>query len=175
MVELVKQNFKENKKYYERIEKNLRKEVSNEVPIEHVGSTAIPNVEFGKNIIDILVGAKDNEQFEQLKNILSDMGYAPSMKSKDDIYQFFSSTLEETKSGDVHIHLVIINTDRYSNFLALREYLLTHDDEAKKYSDFKVEILDLGNKDRREYKRVKSEYVTNLLNRARNWYKSQNE
>ena len=40
------------------------------------------------------------------------------------------------------------------------------------YSDFKIKILELGNRDRKEYKKTKSEYVTNLLNRSKDWYKN---
>ncbi len=172
MVELIKQNFIENKKIYQNVETKLRKRIETNIPINHVGSTAIPNIEYGKNIIDILIGAVNNLQFEKIKQILIEEGYVASQKSKDEIYQFFSSTASETGSGDVHIHLVIIDTERYKEFLILRDYLLSHDDEAKNYSDFKIKILELGNRDRKEYKKTKSEYVTNLLNRSKDWYKN---
>ena len=88
MVELEKQNFKENKKFYNKIEKELRKKLKIDIPIEQVGSTAIPDM-YGKNIMDILIGAKDNIEFEEVKNILENMNYVSSSKSKDEIYQFF--------------------------------------------------------------------------------------
>ena len=52
MVELEKQNYLENKKMYKEIESNLKKQLGEFVPIDHVGSTAIPDM-CGKNIIDI--------------------------------------------------------------------------------------------------------------------------
>ena len=52
MVELVRQNFKTNKKIYNETKHNLRKKLDKSISIEHVGSTAIPNM-YGKNIIDI--------------------------------------------------------------------------------------------------------------------------
>ena len=171
MVELVKQNFEENKKYYRTIENKLRDNIDKSIPIEHVGSTAIPEIEFGKNIIDILIGAADLNQFEEIKKILESDGYVASLKSRDNIYQFFSSTADESGSGDIHIHLVIMNTDRYNDFIILRDYLLMNSLEAKKYSDFKVKIINLMTTDRKEYKRIKSEYVSELLERARKWYK----
>lgn len=97
MVSLVKQNYNENKKLYEKVEKVLRSELDESVPINHVGSTAIPSIMYGKNIIDVLVGAKDKEQFEQIMDILVRDGYVPSQKSKDEIYQFFSSIAGETR------------------------------------------------------------------------------
>ena len=166
MVELKKQNYKKNKSLYNKIEKELRKSLDKSIPIDQVGSTVIPNM-YGKNIIDIVIGAKDDDEFENIKKILEKMNYAGRKKSQDSIYQFFASTEEETGSGDVHIHLVIKETERYLEFLILKQYLLDNALEAKKYLDFKKEIIKKGIEDRREYKRVKSEYVSSLLERAK--------
>lgn len=170
MVELKKQNFQKNKQLYNKIKKDLTKILDKNIPIDQVGSTAIPNM-YGKNIIDILIGAKDSSEFETIKNELEKMNYVGSKKSQDSIYQFFASTEEETGSGDVHIHLVLKDTERYLEFLILKQYLLNNPLEAKKYSDFKKEIIKKGIYDRREYKRIKSEYVSDLLERAKKAYK----
>lgn len=97
MISIVKQNYDENKKLYEKVENELRKKIDKNIPITHVGSTAIPNIKYGKNIIDILIGAKNQEQFERIFEILINEGYIASKKSKDDIYQFFSSIEGETR------------------------------------------------------------------------------
>ncbi len=162
MVYLVKQNYKENKKLYKRIEQNLRKVLLKNVQIEHVGSTAIPNM-YGKNIIDILIGVENNSEFENISNILEDNNYISSEKSKTDIYKFFASTSNETESGDIHIHLVIKNTQRFNDYIILRNYLLSNKKEAKNYSDLKRKLINDGVTDRKEYKKKKSEYVSNLL------------
>lgn len=167
MVELKKQNYRKNKELYNKIEKELRENLDKSIPIDQVGSTVIPNM-YGKNIIDILIGAIDEEEFDKITNILEKMNYVGSKKSKDLIYQFFASTEEETGDGDVHIHLVIKNTERYSEFLILRQYLLNNTEEAKNYSDFKRKIINSGIEDRIEYKKIKSEYVSELLKRAKN-------
>ncbi|MCR5422977.1 MAG: GrpB family protein [Bacilli bacterium] len=97
MIVLIKQNYYKNKELYNIIESNLRLKLDDSIPIHHVGSTSIPTIQYGKNIIDILIGAKDKEQFEQIKGVLENEGYVPSQKSKDEIYQFFSSIAEETR------------------------------------------------------------------------------
>ena len=74
-------------------------------------------------------------------------------------------------SGDIHIHLVILGTERYSEFLILRDYLLQNEEEAVNYSNLKKDIIDKGITDRREYKAIKSPYVTELLVRAKFFYK----
>lgn len=165
MVKIVKQDFEENKRRYNKLVKKLKIKLPNEVQITHIGSTAIPNM-YGKNIIDILIGVKDVNQFVEVGKILKDIGFIASAKNKDKDYQFFVSTSQETKEGDVHIHLSIINTNRYKEFILIKEYLLKNEDEAKKYSNFKREISK-DEIERKLYKRIKSEYVSELLERAK--------
>ena len=165
MVHLVRQNKKENLKIYHREVKKIRKVVGSSVPIDHVGSTCLPNM-YGKNIIDILIGAKDLLEMNKITKDIIDLGYFPG-KNRGDIYRFFASTEEETKSGDVHIHLAIISSDRYQDFLILKKYLLEHSNERKAYSDLKRELTKKGVTEREDYKKTKSEYVSSLLDRAR--------
>lgn len=167
MVELERQNKKFNTKIYNATLKELRKSIGKEIPIDHVGSTAIPNM-YGKNIIDILIGAKDETELENLTIKLKNLGYFPGKNSTGMIYRFFASTKEETKSGDIHIHLVIVDSQRYRDFLILKKYLLKNKEERKKYSDLKKKLIKDGYSVREDYKYIKSEYVNALLERARN-------
>ena len=166
MVELERQNKKENTKIYNNVCKSIKKVIGENIPINHVGSTAIPNM-YGKNIIDILVGVKNESEMELFTQKIKELGYFLGKNSNGLIYRFFANKKEETKKGDVHIHLVLIDSDRYRDFLILKKYLLTNKDERKKYSDLKKELIKNGNSMREDYKRIKSEYVSELLNRAR--------
>ena len=166
MVELVKQDYVKNKQIFNNIKNQLSQKLEERIEIQHVGSTAIENM-YGKNIIDIAIGVLDIEQFQRTKKVLEEMNYTASAKSFNGIYQFFASTKEESGSGDIHIHLVIYETARYQEFIILRDYLIENPDEVKAYSDFKLNIIDLGTTDRREYKRIKSEYVHDLIERAK--------
>lgn len=166
MVELVRQNLRINKKLYKHIEDELRQCLDKDIILEHVGSTVIPNM-FGKNIIDILIGVNNNEQLKKTIKILEEKGFVSSSKHHDNIYQFMSSTAKETHEGDIHLHLVIKNSERFNEFIILKQYLLNNKEEAKTYSDFKKKILKNGYEDRKEYKKIKSEYVSNLLKRAK--------
>ena len=166
MVTLERQNIKENTKRYNKEVKRIRKVIGGYYPINHVGSTAIPYM-IGKNIIDILIGISNNNEMEDLTIKLKQLGFYPGKKSNGKIYRFFASTEEETKSGDIHIHLVKIDSDRYKDFLILKEYLLKNKNERKAYANLKKEILKSGYNIREDYKTMKSKYVTDLLNRAR--------
>lgn len=166
MLELVRQNLKENRRLYSDLLQKLRTKINKAVPIEHVGSTAIPNM-YGKNIIDVLIGARDLKELVELSDIITSEGFYASKKGKDDVYRFFASTDEETKTGDIHIHLAILGTDRYKDFIILRNYLLNNKEEAKNYSKFKRELLKKGCNERKEYKKIKSNYVSKLITRAK--------
>ena len=166
MVELINQDFEVNKQKYNNVKAGLQQLLGEGVDIDHVGSTAIPDI-CGKNIIDVLVGADDLEDFQQKLDLISGQGYFASQNSKNEIYQFFASKQGETGDGDVHIHLVVKGTDRYEDFLKLRDYLLAFPKEAEAYSNHKKELIGLGVVDRKEYRRVKSEYVSAMIDRAR--------
>ena len=167
MVELEKQDFNTNKKLFTVVEYMLKSGVSQPIIIEHVGSTAIPNM-CGKNIIDVLVGVADTAAFSSVAQDLELLGFHPSTRSKTSEYQFFASSLDETKSGDTHIHLVIQDTDRYREFIILRDYLLAHPDEATAYANHKQYLLEHFGSDRTTYRNEKSTYVTNLITKAKN-------
>lgn len=166
MVEIVKQDYEYNKYLYNEKKEEIKTKIGNFFPINHVGSTAIPKI-YGKNIIDILIGVNNVLEMNQVTNILKELGYFAGENSTGNIYRFFANTKEETKSGDIHLHLVNIESDRYRDFLILKEYLLSNPEEAKKYSDIKKEITKQENVQRKDYKSLKSEYVDNLLKRAR--------
>ena len=171
MVELKPQDYTKNKQLYLKTEETLRAHLDKDTPISHVGSTAVPNI-VGKNIIDILVGAQNGEQFAKYSILLEEIGYFGSLKSKTEIYQFFASKESETGDGDVHIHLAVVGTDRYEDFITLRDYLLDNPQEAAAYSEHKKLLVGSGITNRQEYRKIKSEYVSALLNRARQNKKS---
>lgn len=169
MIKLIKQNYRKNKVLYKQIENQLRQQLGEQVTINHVGSTAIPKM-YGKNIIDILIGTINKNEFESIKQILSQNYYA-SKNSSTDIYQFFASKNSETGNGDIHLHLGIKNTQRYEEFLILRDYLLNNKEEVKAYIKIKKQLVKQGVIERKHYRQQKSEYVSKLIERAKNHIK----
>ena len=163
MVKLEEQNYNENKKKFKEIKQKLEDRINKNIEIIHVGSTSIPSIKYGKNIIDILIGAKDKKEFAEIVKILERLNYIPSDKSKTEEYQFFASTNEETKSGDIHIHLALKDTNRYKEFILLKEYFLENEKEAIAYSNFKQKLISTQTNNRAEYKKIKSECVTKII------------
>ena len=167
MVILEKQNYNENQKKFKEIKQKLEDRINKNIEITHVGSTSIPSIKYGKNIIDILIGAKDQKEFAEIAKILESINYISSDKSKTEEYQFFASTNKETKNGNIHIHLALKDTNRYKEFILLKEYLLENEKEAIAYSNFKQKLIEEKINDRKEYKRLKSEYVTKMIEKIK--------
>lgn len=165
MVELVKQNLKINKARFSKIKKKILDNIDANIIVEHVGSTAIPKM-YGKNILDVLVGVNNSDDFETAIKGLENIGFIGSEKSRSDEYMFFASDSAETHDGDIHIHIVLRGTKRIDDFLLLRDYLLSHPEEAKAYSNFKRKLIRDGVIDRKEYKHIKADYVSELIQRA---------
>ena len=163
MVTLEEQNYNENQKKFKEIKQKLEDKINKNIEIIHVGSTSIPSIKYGKTIIDILIGAKDKKEFAEIVKILERLNYIPSDKSKTEEYQFFASTNEETKSGDIHIHLALKDTNRYKEFILLKEYFLENEKESIAYSNFKQKLISTQTNNRAEYKKIKSEYVTKII------------
>ena len=134
------------------------------VVIEHVGSSSVGIG--GKNIVDILIGAKKKADFRKIRDILVCNGYYEGHDSHEDRL-FLASRPSETRAGDVHIHICLTGSPCYEDFLILRKYLLNHPTEAKLYYEKKKEFAFLARYDRKEYKKLKSSYVSELLDKAR--------
>ncbi len=143
--------------------------VGSDYSIHHVGSTAVSGLD-GKNIIDILISVKSIQELVYIKTILTDNGYFEGSQSNNEGYIFLASRKEETKEGDIHIHLALKGTRLHDDFLILRDYLKSNNDETLLYSAAKHIFAKRANNNRQKYKQYKSEYVDKLINRARAWY-----
>lgn len=167
-MKIVRQNYQNNRIIFNKTKKELKKIIKVDSIINHVGSTCIPNI-YGKNIIDILIGVISIEDLNIASQNLIDAGYFKG-KNSTKKYQFLASRKEETISGDIHLHLVVLNTPRYNNFLLLKNYLINNPKIAKEYSDYKKILSNKDHLNRKEYRKTKSIYVSRMISDARKYY-----
>ena len=154
---------------FARVKNKLALVLADGSQIRHVGSTAVLGLD-GKNILDILISAKDNEHMNELRDKLVAIGYFPSLnQSSRQDYIFLASRQEETGEGDIHIHLAVADTETHDTFLIIRDYLRSRNDEADQYSKIKYQYAKQANYDRSAYKKLKAAYVDELSQRARKW------
>ena len=165
----IKRSKKDISTVFTRVKNKLALVIADSSQIHHVGSTAVLGLD-GKNILDILISAKDSEHMNELRDKLVAIGYFPSLNpSSRQEYIFLASRQEETGEGDIHIHLAVANTETHDDFLIIRDYLRSHNDEANQYSKIKYQYVKQANYDRSAYKKLKAAYVDKLLQRARQW------
>lgn len=134
-----------------------------EAEIHHVGSTAIPGLG-GKGIIDIMIAIPDWGDKVSAGRKLIDLGFTHVHKEINN--RIFMSRVGDTVKNDVHIHLTYIGSTQYQNFLAFRDYLRAHPDEAKNYLAQKHQWLKSASGHRQFYTASKNDYIAQILSLA---------
>ena len=162
----IKGYHKELKERFEAEEERLRKVLGDDVVIEHVGSSAVGIG--GKNIVDILVGVKTTEDMVPVRDLLTVAGYREGHDTHPErIFMAFriddNGVDRETGEGDFHVHIVVKGSEEYERMLKLRDYLKSHPKKAQEYFEKKKVFAHEAGYDRKNYKALKSEYVSDLI------------
>ena len=74
----IKRSKKNISAVFTRVKNKLALVLADSPQIHHVGSTAVLGLD-GKNILDILISAKDSEHMNELRDKLIAIGYFPSL------------------------------------------------------------------------------------------------
>lgn len=139
------------KKEKERISSSL----TNALAIEHVGSTAIPNLG-GKGIIDIAISVHKKEM-EHASDILQKLGYQyrPTFSTPERFY--FIAYLPDLEEGTrrYHIHLTYPSSKEWNELIGFRDYLRAHPETAEEYANIKKQAAAVANQDGEQYRKMK--------------------
>jgi GrpB-like predicted nucleotidyltransferase (UPF0157 family) len=137
--------------------------------IEHVGSTAVPDLP-AKPIIDIQVSVRDIEEREAFVRPLERLGYlfAPDPDSPD--YHFFGKPRERPRR--YHVHVCVAGSGEEMRHLVVRDFLRSHSEEAAKYADLKRELARRTHQDRLAYIEGKEPFMRDLEQWAAAWSKA---
>jgi len=134
------------------------------VAIEHIGSTAIPDLE-AKPIIDILVGVQTAKDAERCIVPLAEIGY--EYRGEQGIagrFYFRKGT------GDVsthHLNIVETSSDFWRTHLLFRDYLRQHPEVAREYGKLKRELAEKHKGNRPAYTEAKAAFIQRVLQKAR--------
>lgn len=133
-----------------------------EYTIEHVGSTAVPNLD-AKPIIDIDIVFTESKTFQQIKAALEMIGYYHNGNQGIEDREVFK------RNGQLNI--AILDTIKHhlyicsSNSKALERHLLSRDFLRKnewariKYQQIKYELANKANQDQKAYAALKELHV----------------
>ena len=161
MVAIVRQNLMKNQRQFAVIKRRLSELLGDDVVIEHVGSTAVSGL-VGKNIIDILIGVRASSDVAMVSQRLVQAGWFVGQKCDVD-YCFLASRQEETVAGDVHLHLALVGSQRYRQFVEIRDFLRHNPDWRRRYKQVKCQLARELRADRVTYKQLKSQFVEQML------------
>ena len=132
--------------------------------IEHVGSTAVPEMP-AKPVVDIQVSVDDLE---------NEMSYAPAieslgvqLRSRDEDHRYFRPFAGRPR--EVHIHVCRAGGEWEVRHLLFRDYLRASPDARRDYLEAKVAAAARWPDDRMAYTDAKSEVIGKLMDEAERW------
>ena len=131
--------------------------------INHIGSTAIANIQ-AKQIIDILVEIAHDNDWQRVRETMEEAGYICMYVS--DIRMSFNKGYTPEgyaeKAFHVHFHTVGDNDE-----ILFRDYLIGNPTVAKEYEKLKLSLLPKYKNDRDGYTEAKTEFVRNIVGMAK--------
>ncbi|KND48825.1 MAG: hypothetical protein AB200_00095 [Parcubacteria bacterium C7867-005] len=138
--------------------------------IEHVGSTSIEGMK-AKPLIDVLVAVEKVEAFDKEKQAIVEAGYewgenyiAPNT------LLFFKLGPDGEKLENIHV--CEIESAKARQFIIMRDYLRTHPEKARDYSDLKQRNVELYPNDYPAYREAKTAFLNQLELEAYEWFKT---
>ena len=154
----------EGKKTCEKISRLLGDDITG---VEHVGSTSIRSI-CAKPIIDIAVAVRKFEDIRKHDELLAKNGI---VYRKEDIpgQLLYRSGDLDNNIVTHYIHVVLTDSDAWKNYLNFRDYMNMHKEDALKYEGLKKDLWKRYPDDRTAYVDGKSEFVNEMLNKAKIW------
>ena len=145
------------------------------VAVEHFGSTSVPGLS-AKPVIDMLVAVRSiGEAREKAVPALEAIGYAFWYDNPNPAHLFFVKGLPPNGPRTHHVHMIEMGAFRdpknetflFWDRLLFRDYLRAHPEEARRYETVKRDLAARFPDDREAYTDGKTEYVSGVMQKAR--------
>ena len=128
-------------------------------PIEHVGSTAIPNMP-AKPVIDIMAAVHNLEDSMSAIDALAEVGYCYFPYLPDKMHWFCKPS---PAFRTHHLHLVPIGSARWRDSLTFRDMLRREPALAAEYATLKGDLAKMYEFDREGYTAEKTPFIERVL------------
>ena len=151
--------FKKEKKI---LQKALGKMI---IDIQHVGSTAVPNLS-AKPIIDIAVAATGLSEKKVKKYIKPLKKLAYEYRGKDRPRERLFVKGSEDKRI-CHLHMVKFGGKSWKDYLLFRDYLRTHKKVAVEYAKLKAELAKKFSDNRKSYTSGKDKFIQGVFKKLK--------
>lgn len=131
----------------------------NIIDIQHVGSTAIHDIP-AKPILDIAVRLNSIQNMDI--NALKQLGYDYCGPRCDRSTYHLYVLRGANQISLRHIHSYDVNDHEFFQLIGFRDYLNSHPDVAKQYSELKKKLASLYSEDRIAYTKGKEDFIQNI-------------
>ena len=134
--------------------------------IEHVGSTAVPDLA-AKPVIDIMVGVSSLQDSPILVERLGDIGYeyVPELERHIPSRRYFRKKLGGRRTHQIHL-VERSNSEWWDRHVIFRDYLRAHPEVAEEYARLKYELSGRFREDREAYTGAKTAFISGCVRRA---------
>ncbi|MDO5506612.1 MAG: GrpB family protein [Pseudoxanthomonas suwonensis] len=130
--------------------------------IEHVGSTAVPELA-AKPIVDMLLGASRLEAVDAVLPVLAGLGYDYRPEHEDAFPDRRFLAWPMTRPRRFHLHGVRIGGEFWQSHLAFRDRLRADTGLAGEYGTLKQRLVQAFGDDRAGYTAAKSPFIQQVL------------
>jgi GrpB-like predicted nucleotidyltransferase (UPF0157 family)/GNAT superfamily N-acetyltransferase len=130
--------------------------------IEHIGSTAVPNLG-GKGIIDIAIACR-KEDMDRATIELQELGYEfrPAFSTADRLYFVIELPDPEEEKRRYHVHLTYPENREWKRFIEFRDYLRAHPEAAAEYAEMKKQAAHQANQIGAHYRKTKEPFLEKI-------------
>jgi GrpB-like predicted nucleotidyltransferase (UPF0157 family) len=134
--------------------------------IEHIGSTAVEGMR-AKPVVDLMVGAADEEELEDIARKLVGMGWTDMGEAGVPGRRHL-----RRRSGEhANLHIVLFRSLHWVNNLTVRDFLRAHPNEQRLYATLKETSVASGADRLLAYSDRKAPFMAALLERGTRWRK----
>jgi GrpB-like predicted nucleotidyltransferase (UPF0157 family) len=131
--------------------------------LQHIGSTAIPNVP-AKPIIDMAMGVSSWLDVGRIRAVLEQEGYQYRANGSSESRTLFVKGPEERRTH--HLHVIEHESDEWRNVLSFRDHLRAYEEYAKKYAALKTKLAAQFANDRDQYTKGKRAFIDGVIARV---------
>ncbi len=136
----------------------------NAIAIHHIGSTAIETI-YAKPIIDILIEVKNLDRVDDLNPQIESLGYI-TMGEFGIVGRRFFRKDDNAGIRTHHIHTFEVGSPQIERHLAFRDYLRSHPEAARQYSELKQQLAQQYPTDIQNYMDGKADFIAEIDNQA---------
>jgi GrpB-like predicted nucleotidyltransferase (UPF0157 family) len=133
--------------------------------IDHIGSTAVAGLD-AKPIIDVQISVESFEPLDAFRLPLESLGIIFRAENPELTKRYFREAPGERRT---HIHVRRAGSWSEQFALLFRDYMRTHDEDARDYAKLKYRLAEQYGEDRRGYTEAKADFLWQIMIRADRW------